>query len=59
MAAPEKLRLFVAIFPPGEIVEGLQKAEQYRALAHRSDAELAKRGLRRDELLRFIMFVKH
>jgi hypothetical protein len=40
-------------------VEGLQKAEQYRALAHRSDAELAKRGLRRDELLRFIMFVKH
>jgi hypothetical protein len=40
-------------------MEGLQKAEQYRALAHKSDAELAKRGLRRDELLRFIMFVKH
>jgi hypothetical protein len=40
-------------------MEGLQKAEQYRVLAHRSDAELAERGLRRDELLRFIMFVKH
>jgi len=36
--------------------EGLQKAEQYRTLAHDRNAE---RGMSRVELLRAIMLAKH
>jgi hypothetical protein len=36
--------------------EGLQKAEQYRTLAHDRNA---KRGMSRVELLRAIMLAKH
>ena len=38
------------------IEEGLNKAERYQALNRMSDADLAARGLKREELPRAVMF---
>jgi uncharacterized protein YjiS (DUF1127 family) len=38
------------------IEEGLNKAERYQALNRMSDADLAARGLKREDLPRAVMF---
>jgi uncharacterized protein YjiS (DUF1127 family) len=40
------------------VEEGFNKAEQYEALARKSDSELAALGLSREDLPRFVMFGK-
>jgi uncharacterized protein YjiS (DUF1127 family) len=40
------------------VQEGLNNAEQYEALARKSDGELAALGVTREDLPRFVMFGK-
>jgi uncharacterized protein YjiS (DUF1127 family) len=40
------------------VEEGFNKAEQYEALARKSDGELAALGITREDLARFVMFGK-
>ena len=40
------------------VAEGISKARQYEALAHKSDIELTARGLSREHLAHFVMFGK-
>jgi uncharacterized protein YjiS (DUF1127 family) len=40
------------------VEDGFSKAEQYEALARKSDSELAALGLTREDLPRFVMFGK-
>ena len=54
--ASKTLRTLASLFSAVE--EGFNKAEQYEALARKSDAELAARGLRREDLPRLAMFGK-
>jgi uncharacterized protein YjiS (DUF1127 family) len=40
------------------VEEGFKKAEQYEALARKSDSELAALGVTREDLARFVMIGK-
>ena len=40
------------------VEEGFNKAEQYEALARKSDSELAELGINREDLPRVVMFGK-
>jgi hypothetical protein len=54
---PSKIISTIATFLSA-FEEGFNKAEQYEALAHKSDSDLAALGLTREDLPRLVMFGK-
>jgi uncharacterized protein YjiS (DUF1127 family) len=54
---PSKILTTLAAFFSA-VEEGFTKCEQYEALAHKSDGELAALGITREDLPRLVMFGK-